>query len=181
MAETLKPDWVSGFTDGEGCFGVYVYRRSADRSVDRRPMVSAEFSIQLREDDREVLEAIRIFFGCGNVGNNSRQKMRNEGHSNARDQVHLKISALEDLVSKVITHFDAFPLRSKKARDYVHWREAVMLLAGRKSLPLGKAKATERGAILKQVLGLVSKIREGRNPGLRRSKRDMSLVPTRSW
>lgn len=176
MVETLKPDWVSGFTDGEGCFGIYAYRRGSQANGSpRRPQVSAEFSIQLREDDRAVLEALKAFFGCGRISENSREKARREGAPNAHDEVSFKVRDIESLVSRVIPHFDAFPLRSKKARDYGAWREGVMLLAQRAKLPLGLTYSAERAEILERVLGIASRVREGRNPGLRRSAAD--LVP----
>lgn len=171
MVETLSPEWVTGFVDADGCFGIYAYRRNRKG---QSPMVSAEFSIQLREDDEAVLQQIQTYFNCGHINKNSRAKMRREGHTNARDQVSFKVRRLDDLVEHVIPHFDRHLPRSKKLRDYLIWREAVMILSARHLRFKKWANSKKaRAVMLAKVLRLSSDLRQGRNPGLRRSPQDM--------
>ena len=35
----------------------------------------------------------------------------------------------EDLITKIIPHFQSFPLQSKKGRDYVVWKKIVLFVA----------------------------------------------------
>ena len=169
--EPLDPNWITGFVDGEGCFSLYAYHRSRKS---KSPNATAEFSIQLREDDKEVLLGFQRFFGCGTVAACSRQKMRDEGHPNARDQVSFKVRKIDDLVAKVIPHFDQYLPRSKKLTDYLIWREGVMILEARYLWYRTRRNTKEaRKIMLAKFLELSSDLREGRNPGLRRSPHDM--------
>ena len=60
----LHPQYVVGFIDGEGSFWVSIYR---DETMRNKIFCRAEFSIELRADDREILERIRKTLGCGKI------------------------------------------------------------------------------------------------------------------
>jgi hypothetical protein len=51
----LSDDWVIGFSEGEGCFGVY----------SKRAKKTSLFCITQKE--KEILDEIKSFFGFGNV------------------------------------------------------------------------------------------------------------------
>jgi NADH:ubiquinone oxidoreductase subunit 5 (subunit L)/multisubunit Na+/H+ antiporter MnhA subunit len=58
--EKLKPEWVTGFTDAEGCFGVVVVKNPELRvGWEIRPV----FSISLHKKDLALLRMIQAFFG----------------------------------------------------------------------------------------------------------------------
>jgi hypothetical protein len=113
--------WLSGFTDGEACFHLKVLKRKTSE----RPQLSCAFQIGLRADDLDVLKQIQTYFGCGAI--RPFQTKSKKVLPNAKPSNYFVIDSLQDLFTKVIPHFDAYPLRSKKARDYVIWREAVLL------------------------------------------------------
>src|SRR4051812_25692923 len=106
--------WLSGFTDGEGCF--YFQRTDGGRRC-----VPA-FRISLRDDDAAVLEALRREFG-GTITISSKGRTSRPG-------VNWSIYGKETLV-ELAAYFDRFPLRSKKARDFALWRRAVAIYAER--------------------------------------------------
>jgi len=54
--------WLSGFVDGEGHFELRRRGRSRRDGI-RTP--AAGFRIEVREDDRKILEIVHSFFGCG--------------------------------------------------------------------------------------------------------------------
>ena len=58
----LSPNWVTGFTDAEGCFSVILSKRSA---LKWRIIVS--FEINLHSKDILTLNKIKEFFGVGSV------------------------------------------------------------------------------------------------------------------
>ncbi len=60
-------DYVVGLVDGEGSFTVYVCDRVRSRAAKRRVRVEPRFYLKLVAHDREILEALQRFFGCGNV------------------------------------------------------------------------------------------------------------------
>ena len=58
----LDPWFVSGLTEGEGCFCISLALRSKLRTgVEVRP----SFSLSLNEKDLELLRDLQAFFGCG--------------------------------------------------------------------------------------------------------------------
>ena len=58
----LDPWFVSGLTEGEGCFCVSFALRSKLRTgLEVRP----SFSLSLNEKDVELLRDLQAFFGCG--------------------------------------------------------------------------------------------------------------------
>lgn len=62
--QLLPPLYSPGFIDGEGCFSVSFGKH---RTLRRGIEVRVEFSIELRADDREILDRIRETIGCGKV------------------------------------------------------------------------------------------------------------------
>lgn len=100
--------WFAGLVDGEGCF--YIGERNCS------------FTIKLRADDADLLRWVRDQLG-GELGT-----LRFTGVDvigARRPQVALVVAARQQSVW-LTRVFDAFPLRSKKARDYAVWREAAI-------------------------------------------------------
>lgn len=105
--------WVSGFCDGEACFGVYNYtaRTGARTSW-------FVFKITLRFDDVDTLRKIKAVFGVGRLVQNVRN-----GKSNR--QASYIINDVNDLSNIVVPFFRRFPLRSKKRVDFEMFAELV--------------------------------------------------------
>ena len=102
-------NWLAGFTDGEGNFS----------ATDNH---SACFRINLREDDKPILEEIKEQLGCGRIFFLDKSRY----NSNQRDQYQFTVSSLYDLIHIIIPFFDLFDLRAKKKSDYLRWREKVL-------------------------------------------------------
>lgn len=111
--------WLSGFTDGEGCFLLGLHRRKKVPDTPR-----AVFQIKLRADDGEVLRLIQSFFHCGNVS-----FADNPGKSgNHNPQYLFTVNSIRDLKMKIANHFICYPLLAKKSRDFEIWKEAVNIM-----------------------------------------------------
>lgn len=110
--------WLSGFTDGEGCFRLETFRDKRRNLLTRR----ASFGINLRQDDLQILRYIRRFLKCGGVY--PHPSLRPHGHPLA----HFIVTKKSDLLNIIIPHFDAHPLETKKRRDYLIWKKGVQLL-----------------------------------------------------
>jgi hypothetical protein len=108
--------WLSGFTDGEGSFCLHSKNVSP----------SAHFAISLRDDDRAILESIRAYWGCGTI--HGRLRIRSRKMGNSQPQSVYYVCRAAHMAEIVVPHFDRFPLRAKKARDFAIWREGVLLL-----------------------------------------------------
>jgi len=112
--------WLSGFTDGEGCFSLY-WRQT------RTQLPRAAFVLELRSDDTPILQSIRDYLGAGQIYTRQRK---------AAAMAILITNKIPILQNVIIPHFDRYPLRAKKSRDFLIWREAVLLLADVKRRPI---------------------------------------------
>lgn len=124
--EKLPGDYIAGFVDGEGCF--YLTYRSEIR-YDRpgKPKYfrwTPYFAINIRGDDREILEKIKTTVNCGNVY----MLNRKDGVKMA----HYIIQNVDDLYTKILPFFKKYPLRAKKRHDFELWSKALQIRYGNK-------------------------------------------------
>ena len=118
--------WLSGFTDGEGSFILGFLRRAPYPSCPR-----ASFSIGLRSDDEEILYSIKEFLGVGIICN---RHAKPEGER--KRQTDYVVSRAIDLENVIVPHFERYPLRAKKARDFSLWRAGVAIIATAQRRPM---------------------------------------------
>lgn len=119
--------WLSGFSDGEGCFRLRLCRMLGFS-------VSASFAIAVRDDDLPVIKLILRYFQVGTIRNG-------EAYRKSKPICTFSVNNLHDLI-KVVEHFDKFPLRAKKKKDYRIWREGVLLI---RTVGLRKRQGRGRG------------------------------------
>ena len=113
----LNPYYVTGFTDGEGCFYVSVSSNPRYKTAYR---VKAAFHIGLHIRDLALLEQIQLFFGVGKIS-----KL-------GAESVQYRVSGLEDL-KVIINHFDKYPLLTNKQSDYLLFKQVVNVYGTRKT------------------------------------------------
>ncbi|MFH1508570.1 MAG: LAGLIDADG family homing endonuclease [bacterium] len=141
----LHPEYIVGFVDGEGCFCISI---SKHQTLKRRQEVRAEFEIELRADDEEILNQIKNAFGCGNIYRLNYARYKWHPH------VKYKVSNINDLSEKIIPFFNRYKLRAKKRLVYELFCEAVMLIKSKQHL-------TDVG--FKKIVSLRNKIRKLNN------------------
>jgi hypothetical protein len=107
--------WFAGLLDGEGCF--FITRQNRRGSSWR-----CAACIALRDDDRPVLEEIVRRTGLGSVVNQGGRQLPR------RPLARWETIRKQDAIA-LASLLDRTRLRSKKARDYVVWREAVEVWA----------------------------------------------------
>ena len=108
------PDYISGYVDGEGCFTVtFNMKAKALLGWELRP----SFSVSQNEDRRQVLDIIQNYFGCGYIRRDYADKT-----------VKFEIRDHHELVTKVIPHFEQFPLLSKKQNDFELFKSICKLI-----------------------------------------------------
>lgn len=135
--------WLAGFIDGEGCFSISYNGARLNRSM------RCQFRIALRSDDTLLLAECSRMTGLGTVY----QQAAREGNANPSSMWHV---AHKSDTARLIELLDRFPLRSKKARDYAIWREAVRIRNGRR-------RSNRHDADLRaQLEGLRRQLMEGR-------------------
>lgn len=109
----LDPKWVSGFSNGEGCFSV---------SFTKRPYRKIKVEIQLCFSFTQVrqnlplLESLQKFFNCGSIRYSKRDGM-----------YKYEVRNIVDLNKKVLPHFDKYPLIFERAVIFHSFKEVCLL------------------------------------------------------
>src|SRR3954454_11525875 len=96
--------YISGYVDGEGCFTVSVSPR-AKLVVGWE--VRPSLSVSQNGDRAEVLQLIQAHFGCGSIRPDRSDKT-----------VKWETRRLEDILARLIPHFERYPLLSGKQSDF---------------------------------------------------------------
>jgi len=111
--QDLKPDYIVGLVDGEGSFTVYIRNVDVDKKAVRRVTVEPKFYIKLIEGDKDILYALKEFFGCGSV---YFQKDTRPNHQNCyRYEVYNR----NDLLTVIIPFFQKHKLKfNSKRKDF---------------------------------------------------------------
>ena len=110
--QTLKnlAHYISGYVDGEGCFCIsFSYR---PRNIKAGWEIRPSFAVAQNFDRREVLDLIQKYFGCGFM-------RRDYGDKTLK----LEVRRIDDLLEKIIPHFEKFPLLSAKQKDFLLFAE----------------------------------------------------------
>ena len=102
----VDPWWIVGFVDGEGCFSVSINRNELATPTNGW-QIQPVFQVSQHRDNRDVLEALRTFFGAGTV--------RSKGPASVVD-VFVIYSTIQ-LLETIIPFFQEHPLRVKR-RDF---------------------------------------------------------------
>jgi hypothetical protein len=103
VAVPLDPWYVTGLADGEGCFCVSLAIRAKLRlGLEVRP----SFSLSLNEKDLRLLEDLQTFFTCGWIRESKTDRT-----------FKFEARSIGDLASRILPHFERYPLRGDKARS----------------------------------------------------------------
>lgn len=111
--DMFHPDYIVGLVDGEGSFTVYI--RNPRDTTERKRRVKAEpkFYIKLVQKDREVLEALKKYFGCGNV------YFQKDNRKNHQHCYRYEVASRNDLEKIIIPFFQKHSLRfPSKKKDF---------------------------------------------------------------
>ncbi len=127
----LEPWYITGLTEGEGCFCVsFTKRAKLNVGIETRP----SFSLSLNRRDVELIKKVRAFFGCGGIR-----------YSKSDRTFKFEVRNITDLVKKIIPHFEKYPLVGEKQEDFKKFREVCKMV--RANLHLSKTH-------LKQIIEL---------------------------
>jgi hypothetical protein len=107
--------YISGYADGEGCFTVSISPR-AKLLVGWE--VRPSFSVSQNGDRAEVLHVMQAYFGCGSIRPDRSDKT-----------LKWETRRLDDLVDRVVPHFERFPLMSGKRLDFERFATVCRLAA----------------------------------------------------
>jgi len=115
---SIEPWFITGFTDGEGCFIISISRSNKYSSG---WTVKPSFKITLHQKDLVLLQQIKNFFGVGSI---YKQGLLSNQYC---------VTSVEYL-AVVINHFEKYPLNTKKWVDYLLFKKAIRLIQQKKHL-----------------------------------------------
>src|SRR5689334_9755513 len=125
--------YISGYVDGEGCFTVSISPR-AKLAVGWE--VRPSLSVSQNGDRAEVLQLIHDHFGCGSIRSDRSDRT-----------VKWETRRLEDILVRVIPHFERYPLLSGKRLDFECFaRICRWMAAGAHRTPAGLIATVELAA-----------------------------------
>ena len=117
--------WITGFTDGEGCFTISVINNPTTRFGKQ---IFPEFVITQGAKSLEVLKEIQKFFGCGSIVLNKRYDNHNEY------LYRYCVRSVADLGEHIIPFFDAFSLRTSKRNDFLVFKKVIAMMKRKEHL-----------------------------------------------
>lgn len=141
----LDPSYVTGFCDAEGSF---IVKLSKNKTGSLGWRVQLNFAIGLHKRDEKVLMRIRIHLG--NIGTVRKRK----------DACFFSVTSLDDILLKVIPHFDQYPLITQKKADFLFFKQVAFMIKQKKHL-------TEAG--LKDIINIRASINRGLTLGLKKA------------
>jgi len=116
----LNPWFVTGLTDAEGCFGLYLYKKSTSKLG---WYVILDYKITLHEKDVNLLNQLQIYFSAGSVFNHGKQTKQ------------FGVRSIKDL-QILINHFDQYTLKTQKLNDYNLFKEAFKIVLNKEHLTI---------------------------------------------
>ena len=112
--------YFSGFVDGEGCFSVSINKSNRHKiGWEFRP----SFSVSQNNDRAEVLYLLKDYFGCGSIRPDTSDKT-----------LKFEIRSINDLIFKVIPHFERYPLVSSKSKSFLKFKKICFDIFEKKHL-----------------------------------------------
>ncbi len=112
--------YFAGFVDGEGSFVI-------NGDFRHRENYKTTFSINLREDDRKILEYFRDTLKVGNIRDNIRSQENKEKWNieGENPKVIWEVADYCELYYIIIPLLEKYPLRAKKKEDFEIWSNAI--------------------------------------------------------
>jgi hypothetical protein len=107
--------YISGYVDGEGCFTVSISPRA---KLLAGWEVRPSLSVSQNGDRAEVLQLIQSHLACGRIRPDRSDKT-----------VKWETRRLEDLLERVVPHFERYPLLSGKRFDFERFAAVCRLMA----------------------------------------------------
>ena len=110
--EILDPNWLSGFTSGEGSFSVRVYDSSHNISGSQ---VSLRFQLTGQSRDLVLMENIVKYLSCGKI-------------SKRGDIIDIHVTKFTDITEKIIPLFDKYPVLGVKRENFNDFCKVALLM-----------------------------------------------------
>ena len=110
--ETIDPNWLAGFTSGEGSFLVRLFDSSHNITGSQ---VQLRFQITQQSRDLVLMENIVKYFSCGNI-------------SKRGDIIDIHVTKFSDITEKIIPLFEKYPVIGVKKENFYDFCKVAELM-----------------------------------------------------
>jgi len=110
--QPLSPDWVSGFTSGDGSFAITIMKHLPNKTSYR---VRVKFNLTQHMRDKDLMMYFSTFFGCGTTYLN-------------RETYSYNVYNLYDNSTKIRGFFTKYPLQGVKHQQFCLWLEVIDMM-----------------------------------------------------
>lgn len=117
---SLHPQWVTGFTDGEGSFSISAWKSQTKTGWKFKHL----FTIAVHKKDQMILELVKSFFGG-----------YGEIYKHSKDSLQYVVASKKEL-RIIIDHFNKYPLLTQKQADFELFKQAVEIMGRKEHLTL---------------------------------------------
>jgi hypothetical protein len=153
--------WITGFTDGEGCFTVSIIKNRNVKNG-KRWQVFPEFVVTQSESSIQSLELFKKYFQCGYINRNKRKDGRKE------DLLRYCVRSLDDLRNIIIPFFEANQLQTYKKNDFLIFKKIILYMS--------QGKHLRKNGLIK-VIGFMSQMNSRRkNPKFLKSSETIRQI-----
>ncbi len=115
----VRIGWIVGFTDGDGCFSVSIFRNKTSKLGWQ---VMPEFVLTQGESSLSVLEKTKEYFDCGRIYVNRR-------YDNHRENIYRYcVRNRKDLLEKIVPFFETYPLKTQKVNNFIVFTKVLRLM-----------------------------------------------------
>jgi hypothetical protein len=135
----LTPEWIAGFTDGEGCFHISI---NSHAEMTAGYQILPEFTVVQHRNDIQILYALKSYFKCGVV------------RTNHGDRMAYRVRGLQHHSEIIVPFFMKHQLKTKKRVDFEKFRDVVLMMQRKEHLTaegIEKIKAIASDMNRKQV------------------------------
>ena len=112
-------NWLSGFSEGESCFYISIYKSAKSKLG---LAVQLVFKITQHSRDKELLNSISNYLGCGRV--EKRQK----------DACDFTVTSIKSFEEKIIPFFSKNPLYGSKSLELEAFKKAFLIVKNKEHL-----------------------------------------------
>ena len=112
------PNWIAGFASAEGSFMVKIYQSN---KLSLGSCVSLVFQITQHSRDKQLMENLIDYFGCGGV------------HKN-RNWFDYRVTKFEDIITNIIPFFQINMIQGVKTKNFKDWCLVAELMKDKQHL-----------------------------------------------
>ena len=113
----MNPDWLAGFTSGEGCFYIKIVKSNTKLGE----AVSLTFQLTQHLREESLIRSIASYLDCGKIYKN-------------RESIYLDITKFSDLTGKVLPILEKHPIMGNKLLDFEDFCRIIKLMENKDHL-----------------------------------------------